>query len=466
MKLKFFLCATLFFLLARFAATAEPTTDLAARIDPLFSLVAHSNWPGGEVLVARNGRIIFEKGYGFARVEARTPFTDETRFRIGSLTKQFTSAAIFKLAEAGKLSIDDPLSKFIPDWPRGDKVTLRQLLTHTSGIHNFTAKPGFYEHVTEPISMAALTASFKDDPYDFNPGEKYSYCNSGYVLLGCIIEKVSGESYGDYLRTTFFRPLGMKHTGVYRAGAPPQGEALGYSYTNGTMVRAVNWDMSEVSTAGELYSTAHDLFLWNEAVFNHRVLSEAGLKTAFAIGGVKLDDPTHPEDVGYACGWTRDWLNGAREISHGGELWGFGSYLLRLPDYNLTVVVLLNCAPQPPNIQQWVLAREIARRVLGSELPNDGKPKVVEILPADAARAVGGYDLGGGAILTVTTETNHVFAQITGRPRFELFPKSDRSFFVPGGNAEATFVRNAANQVVKVILKEGGDRIDAPRVAN
>jgi CubicO group peptidase (beta-lactamase class C family) len=467
MVLKFnIFCAAFLFILAWLAEAAEPTADLAARIDPLFSIVVQSNWPGGEVLVARDGRIIFEKGYGFAQMESRTPFTDHTRFRIGSITKQFTSAAIFKLVEDGKLGIDDPLSKFFPEWPRGNEVTLRHLLTHTSGIHNYTAKPGFYDHVTEPISMETLITSFENDPYDFNPGEKYSYCNSGYVLLGRIIEKVSGDSYGGYLQKTFFNSLRMKDTCVYRAGMPSLNEAFGYSYTNGTMVRAVNWDMSEVSTAGELYSTAHDLFLWNEAIFHHHVLSEASLKTAFTIGILKLDDPTHPEDVGYACGWTRDWLNGAREISHGGELWGFGSYLLRLPDYNFTVVVLLNCAPHPPEIQQWVLAREIARRVLGSELPSDGKQKVVEITPADVALAVGKYNLGGGAILTVSAETNHVFAQITGRQRFEILPKSDRTFFVPGGNAEATFVRNATNQVVKVILKQSGDRIDAQRVAN
>jgi CubicO group peptidase (beta-lactamase class C family) len=460
------LCATLFLLLASLAEAAELSTGLATKIDPLFSMVVKTNWPGGEVLVARDGRIIFEKGYGFAQVESRAPCTDHTRFRIGSITKQFTSAAIFKLAENGKLRLDDHLSKFIPDWPRGDQVTLRHLLTHTSGIHNFTDHPGFYEHVTEPISMEALIASFRNDAYDFNPGEKYSYCNSGYVLLGHIVEKVSGEPYGEYLRKTFLKPLGMKNTGVYRAGMSSVGEAFGYSYTNGMMVPAVNWEMSKVSTAGELYSTAHDLFLWNEAIFNHRALSEASLKTAFTVGVLKWDDPTHPEDVGYACGWTRDWLDGAREISHGGELWGFGSYLLRLPEYNLTVVVLLNCAPHPPGLQQWVLAREIARRVLGSELPDGDKQKAIEITPVDVALAVGRYDLGGGAIMTVTTETNHVFAQITGRPRFEMFPKSDRTFFVTGGNAEVTFVRNPTGRVVKVILKQGGDRIDAQRVTN
>ena len=258
----------------------------------------------------------------------------------------------------------------------------------------------------------------------------------------------------------------MRDTGVYHPGMSPMGEAFGYSYTNGAVRRAVNWDMSKVATAGELYSTARDLYIWNEALFNHRVLSETSLQEAFTVGALKNDDPSHPEDSGYGLGWTIDRLNGAREISHGGELWGFGSYLLRLPDYRLTVVVLLNCAPHLPNVQQWVLAREIARRVLGPELPDDGTPKIFNIAPVDLALIVGKYDLGGGAVMTVTTETNHVFAQITGHPRFEMFPKSDRNFFVPGGNAEASFVRNANNQVVKAILKQSGDRIDAPRLTD
>ena len=389
---------------------ADQQTNLAAKIDPLFADIVQSNWPGAEVLVARDGAIIFDKGYGFAQVEARVPMTTDTRSRIGSVTKVFTAAAILKLAQEGRLSIDDHLSKFIPDWPRGDEVTLRHLLTHSSGIHNYTAKPGFYDHVTEPISLADLVASFKNDPYDSNPGEKYSYCNSGYVLLGYIIEKVTGQSYEAYLKRTFFDPLGMKHTGVYHAERSAVGEAFGYSYTNGAVKRAVNWDMSKVAAAGEIYSTAHDLYFWNEAIFNYRLLSKATLKEAFTVGVLKLDDPMHPEDIGYGFGWTMDRLNGAREISHGGELWGFGSYLLRLPDYRLTVVVLLNCAPPLPNIQQWVMAREIARRVMGPELPNDdGRQKAVSIAPADVARVVGKYDMGGGGVMTVTAETNPVF---------------------------------------------------------
>lgn len=458
--------AIVVFLLHTFKATAsDETPGFSPKVDALFADSVQSNTPGAAVLVARNGTILLEKGYGLAQVEARIPITPDTRFRIGSVTKEFTAAAILKLAEEGRLSLDDPVGKFIPDWPRGHEVTLRQLLTHTSGIHNFTAKPDFQAHVRSPMALDQLIASFKHDPYDFNPGEKYSYCNSGYVLLGFIIEKVSGRSYESYLRKTFFEPLGMRDTGVYPSGIPLPDEAFGYSCKNGVVQRAVDWDMSNVAGAGALYSTARDLFRWNEALFNRKVLSAASLRTAFTVGVLKGDDPTHPEDTGDGCGWTIDRLNGAREIGHGGELDGFGSYLLRLPDYHLTVVVLLNCVPQLPNLQQWVLARRIATLALGPELPPDTAPKVATgLTPAELQAVTGEYNMGNGLLMTVTEATNHVFAGITGRKKFELFPRSDRDFFVKTGDAEATFVKNAGNQVIKVILKQGGDRIDAPKI--
>jgi CubicO group peptidase (beta-lactamase class C family) len=442
------------------------TRDLGTQVDALFAASVHGDTPGAEVLVARNGKIVFERGYGLANLDAKTLITSDTRFRIGSITKQFTAAAILRLAEQRRLRIDDPVSRFIADWPRGSEVTLRHLLTHSSGIHNFTANPGFDAHVREPISLEKLIASFEHDPYDFNPGEKFSYCNSGYVLLGLIIQKVSGESYGTFLRKAFFEPLGMNDTGVYPSGSALANEALGYSFENGAVRLAVDWDMSNVATAGELYSTAHDLFRWNEALFSQKVISAESMHAAFTVGVLKDDDPTHPEDTGYGFGWTIDRLNGAREISHGGELAGFGSYLLRLPDYQLTVVVLLNCVPHQPSLQQWVLARQIARLALGGELPQEDKPKIAANLPPAALQAiVGQYNMGSGLMMTVTVEAGHVFAEIAGRKRFELLPKSDRDFFVESGNAQATFVRNANNQVVKAILKQAGDRIDAPKIA-
>jgi CubicO group peptidase (beta-lactamase class C family) len=453
-------------LLSSHSWASDSPRNFQTQVDALFAKSMHGDTPGGEVLVARNGKIVFEKGYGLANLDAKTAMTADTRFRIGSITKQFTAAAILKLAEQGRLRIDDPVSKFIPDWPRGNEVTLRHLLTHSSGIHNFTAKPAFAAHVREPISLEKLVASFENDPYDFNPGDKFSYCNSGYVLLGLIIQKVSGESHETYLRKTFFERLGMNDTGVYPSGSRLPNQALGYSFENSAIHRAVDWDMSNVATAGELYSTAHDLFRWNEALFSQKVISARSMHAAFTVGVLKDDDPTHPEDTGYGFGWTIDRLNGAREISHGGELAGFGSYLLRLPDYKLTVVVLLNCVPHQPNLQQWALARQIARLALGGELPEEAKPKIARNLPpADLQAIAGQYNMGHGLLMTVTVEAGHVFVEIAGRKRFEILPKSDRDFFVESGSAQATFVRNANNQVVKAILTQSGDRIDAPKIA-
>ena len=439
--------------------------DLQSKVDALFEGNIGKDTPGAAVLTARDGKILLEKGYGLAQIDGQVPITCDTRFRIGSITKQFTAAAILKLQEQGRLSTSDPISMYIQDWPKGREVTLRHLLNHSSGIHNYTSKPGFQTNVAVATTLDALIESFKYDPYDFNPGDKFHYSNSGYVLLGHIIEKVTGETYASYLRRTLFEPLGMTNTGVYLSGAAITNEALGYSYEKGAVRRSLDWEMSNVAAAGNLYSTAKDLFRWNEALFNGKVLSAASTRAAFTVGVLAGDDPLNPEDTGYGFGWTVDRLNGLREISHGGELAGFGSYLLRIPDKNLTVIVLLNCVPQLPNLQQWSLARDIARRALGAELPPQEKAKPGTNLSSGAIDAiVGRYDMGGGMILTVSRENDRVFAEITGRKKVEILPQSDRTFIVSGGGAEATFVRNTKGQVGKAILKQGGDRIDAPKL--
>lgn len=446
-------------------AASSPSGDLSSRVDALFEGKIGKDTPGAAVLIARDGTRLLEKGYGLAQVEARIPVSCDTRFRIGSITKQFTAAAVLKLQEQGKLSIGDTISKYIQDWPKGGEVTLRHLLNHSSGVHNYTSKPGFQTNVVVATALGTLISSFKDDPYDFNPGDKFHYSNSGYVLLGHIIERVTGETYAAYLRKTFFEPLGMTNTGVYPSGGALAKEALGYAYEKGTVGRSVDWDMSNVAAAGNLYSTPSDLFLWNEALFHGKVLSTESIRAAFTVGMLAGDDPAYPEDTGYGFGWTIDRLNGLREISHGGELAGFGSYLLRIPEKDLTVVVLLNCVPQLPNLQQWGLAREIARRALGPELPHQDAARPATSVSGAVLDAIAGrYDMGGGMILTVRREGDRLFAEITDRKRVEMVPQSDRTFVVSGGGAEATFVRKANGQVGKAILKQGGDRIDAPRL--
>jgi CubicO group peptidase (beta-lactamase class C family) len=453
-------CALL--LLGAHAGLAQSPASIQQQIDPLFGSVQKGT-PGGIVLVAQGGKVLLEKGYGLANLATSAPITVSTRFRIGSITKQFTAAAILKLHEQGRLSLQDRLSKFIPDWPHGDEVTLHQLLNHTSGIHDYTHKPDFAENTKARIALEDLMRSFKNDPLDFAPGRKFLYDNSGYVLLKYIVEKVSGSTYEHYLRTTFFEPLAMKHTGIYPVEAVGPDDAVGYAFENGTTHPAQNWQPSWLAGSGEICSTAGDLFLWNEALFGGKVLSAAGLKTAFTVGIVEGDDPAHPEPTGYGCGWIIDTLRGEREIGHGGELAGFGGYLLRIPERSLTVVVLLNCVPQMPSLHQWNLARDIAARVL--RLPPATAPKIyADGLPSDLEAIVGRYDMGNQMDMTVTVQDGHAFFEITGRPKIEFFPKSDRSFFVAGGGAEATFVRKADGKIGKAILKQGGARIDAPRL--
>jgi CubicO group peptidase (beta-lactamase class C family) len=185
--------------------------------------------PGVAVLVARDGQILFQGGFGLADVEKKTPITTETKFRIGSVTKQFVASAIMKLAEEGKLAISDPLTKYFPDLPNAKEITVKNLLTHTSGLKSYTERPDFFNGVTKPVEPAALIASMQKDRPDFAPGARYEYCNSGYFLLGEIVAKVSGQSLADYLRTTFFEPLGMKDTGIYVNANPPPGAARGYA---------------------------------------------------------------------------------------------------------------------------------------------------------------------------------------------------------------------------------------------
>ncbi|HWX18490.1 MAG TPA: serine hydrolase [Candidatus Binatia bacterium] len=451
------------FLASRGADTnvARPALDAAsdAVLNPLFK----EDLPGVALLVAQDGKVRFVKGYGFADVEHHIPVTPQTQFRIGSITKQFTAAAILKLQEQGKLSITDKLSKYLPDFPRGDEVTLHHLLTHTSGIHSYTDKPGFLETVTNTTTTAALIKSFQKDPYDFNPGKKWSYDNSGFLLLGYIVEKVSGQSYGDFLRTSFFTPLGMTNTGVHHKGIALEHEALGYEYHNGKFSRALDWDMSWAGGAGALYSTVEDLFRWNEAVFNGKVLTEASLKAAFTPVKTEENKAENSPD-GYGYGWMLSTLRGTQVIAHGGGLNGFSSMLMRVPAHNFTVVALANALPSKPGLDPGPMAQESVEFCLGEQLPPRTSPKSLQkISPAALDPLVGRYDYGR-AIMTVEKEGSRLFARLTGQPRFEIFPESETNFFWKVVEAHVTFIKSADGKVTKAIHHQGGMTIDAPRL--
>jgi CubicO group peptidase (beta-lactamase class C family) len=452
-------------LMARGADASLPLPSVEQFLDARLLEATQGESPGVAILVARDGAIVFKRGYGYANLEHGISITPETKFRIGSVTKQFTAAAILRLQEQGKLSVTDKLSKFIPDFPRADEVTLHHLLTHTSGIHSYTSKADFTQTATVGATPDELLKVIKADPFDFSPGEKWLYNNSGYFLLGILIEKVSGRSYADFLREEFFTPLGMTNTGVHTASAILKHEATGYAYEGGELKKALNWDMSRAGAAGALYSTVEDLFRWNEGLFNGRVLREASLQAAFTPVVTQQDgEAAGKKATGYGYGWSIEEIRGLRVLSHGGGLHGFSSYLMRWPEQRFTVAVLANALPTPPGLEPGALAQDLARLYFWREMKPRERPNAAVKLDRQSLEAfVGRYDYAG-AVMTVTREGDRLFGQLTGQPRYEIFPKSEMEFFWKAVEAEVQFVKNARGEVVKAVHKQGGQTLHAPRL--
>jgi CubicO group peptidase (beta-lactamase class C family) len=447
------------FLAAHGADIHRDMPEPGAIIDAALSEAPKLDAGGLSLLVARNGTILYQKGWGVANRDAKAAFTPDTVSRIGSVTKQFTAAAILLLQERGKLAVTDPVSKFFPDFPRGDVITLHHLLTHTSGIHNYTDKPDFYDTVTLPATTGEMIDRFRNDPPDFAPGAKFSYSNSGYFLLGAIIEKVSGTSYANFLREEFFTPLGMVHSGVH-TGAPIDNEAKGYAWANGAVSPALNWSMSRAGGAGALYSTVGDLFRWNEALFHGKVLSKESLDAAWKPAATETD---RAPETGYGYGFGIVRTRGLLEITHTGGLHGFLSVLFRFPEKGLTIAVLGNLSDPPPQLSPAAIGSRIAELYLWREMLRRDQPKVAHADPKELAAAVGRYDYGA-ASMEVTSDGGCLFAQLTGQPKYEIFPKGDSTWFWKVVDARVRFVHDAAGRVVEAEHHQNGQTIHAKRL--
>jgi CubicO group peptidase (beta-lactamase class C family) len=314
---------------------AQPATDaaLAAKSEAMIEPFVDADQFSGSVLVAKNGVPVLRKAFGLANREWDIKNTPDTKFRIGSITKQFTATAILQLVEAGKLSIDDPVSKYYAESPTAwNAITIRQLLTHTSGIPSFTGIPHFFEEQARldrtPEEIIKLT---QDKPLDFAPGSKYSYDNTGYVILGYIIEKVSGERYADYIQHHIFDPLGMKASGYDVSATIIPKRASGYSRDKDHYANARFISMTEPYAAGSLYTTVDDMLTWDQAIYAAKLLTPASLQAMFTDHG-----------HGYGFGWVIDEQYGHPHYVHAGGVNGFITRFDRFPEDKLTVVVFSN----------------------------------------------------------------------------------------------------------------------------
>lgn len=442
------------------AKTDNPIPSFDTLVNHIFKNAQTGTTSGVSVLVSENGEILYEKGFGYADIGNKVPVTSDTKFRIGSITKQFIAASILKLQEDGKLSVQDRLSKFLPDFPRGDEVTIYHLLTHTSGIHSYTDRPFFYKFITLPIAPAALIDTIKSYPYDFNPSDNWLYNNSGFFLLGYIVEKVSGKNLDNYLKETFFKPLGMNNTGIYNTNVLLDNEAYGYSYDNGTLIKAINWDMSWAGGAGALYSTTKDLYTWNEAVFNGKVLSDESLKAAFTP--VVLNNK---QKIDYGYGWALQDYRGYKFISHGGGLDGFVTYLERQPEKKITVVVLCNSTPPPDGIDPTANASLIAEYMLWPDMAKQSSfASDISVDENILKSYVGRYDYGQGAVMIVTLEGTQLYAQLTGQAKYPIFPSSNNEFNWKIVEASVIFVMDEKGNVTHAVHHQSGQQFEAKKL--
>jgi D-alanyl-D-alanine carboxypeptidase len=327
-----------------------------AEFDEVMNGLVTPEGPGAAVAVRQGGEVVHSAGYGLANVEWGIPIDTETVFRIGSITKQFTAAAILRLAADGKLAIDDPIERHLPDYPiRERRITLRHLLNHTSGVKSYTAMPVFMEIMARDLPLVELIARFREAPPDFAPGERYLYNNSGYVLLGAVIEAASGKSYEAFLMEIFFEPLGLARTSYLHNHTIVPKRASGYALAR-TLLNAAPISMTLPHAAGALGSTAEDLLAWELALRSGRAVAPADYGAMIAPGALSDGAP-----ISYGFGLLNQTYRGRRMIGHGGGINGFASHLAYWPQNDVAIAVVSNSGSFP--VQQAAFA--LARRAIG-----------------------------------------------------------------------------------------------------
>ncbi|HEY8019807.1 MAG TPA: serine hydrolase, partial [Thermoanaerobaculia bacterium] len=417
--------------------------ELAARLDRLLAASYPAAEPGAAVLVERGGQVILRKGYGMANLELCVPVRPEMVFRIGSITKQLTAMAILRLAAEGKLALDDEVGKLLPGYPsHGRRITLENLLTHTSGIPNYTDFPAWKKIWRERHTPSEIIDSFKDEPLDFAPGERWRYDNSGYVLLGAILEKVTGRPYTDWMAETLLRPLGMTSTVVGDSAAVVPGRVTGYQGTPGHYVNAESLTSANPYADGAFLSTVDDVARWSRGLDAGALVRKDLLERMLTPYRLKDGRSTN-----YGYGWELWSYEGHRVEEHDGILNGFKAELLRMPDDRLLVVILSNNLDHQPS--PAMLAIEIAAMAIGKPL---AERKTVHLAPALLDRYAGTYRTEPDVVRVVSREGDRLFTQRAGFPKLEAFPAAENDFFYQGTMDRLRFVTNAAGNVTGLSL--------------
>jgi CubicO group peptidase (beta-lactamase class C family) len=416
------------------------------KIDSLIEKAVQLNRFNGSVLVAKNGRIIYEKAFGYQDVSKTILNTSNTIYQIGSTTKEFTAAVVLKLAEQHKLSIEDKLSKYFPDFKRGDEITIKHLLTHTSGIYEILRDHTAFNESTQPRSKERMLSFFINKPLDFDPGTHYSYCNSGYILLGLIIEKVTGKSYEQVVKDLILTPLSMDHSGFDFAGLQSPDKAIGYTkYTKAIKEASIPWDSSATYSAGSLYSTVGDLYRWHKGVLNYKIYNKSSMEEA-----------TTPFLEGYGLGCWIDSIYNKKVVSHGGNILGFTSYFGRIQEEDVCIILLNNIF----NHQIETIGLSILAILYNQPYSYFDE---IKLLPEDLEKYVGDYEVNADYKVKITRAGDQLFLQRNNLPGIEIFAYKENTFFQKDDDVRIYF-QNEKGIINKITIIEGlstkkGDRI-------
>ncbi len=399
---------------------AQPTVNLSSQLDHIAKRYYGVTQPGATVIVVKDGKILLRGGYGLANVEKNEALSAQHVMRLGSITKQFTAVAIMQLVEQGKISLNDPISKFVDDYPEsGKRVTIEHLLTHTSGIPSYTGKPGFIATVGVDKTVKEMIDSFKNDPLEFEPGTQWKYNNSGYFLLGAVIEKVSGMSYAKYVESALFMPLGMQDTAYENSERSKQIKALGHTPSKGQFQASNKISMTIPYAAGALVSNVDDLAKWDAAIEAGKLLKPDSWKRVFTAYKLSNGQAT---DYGY--GWNIGQFESKPMIAHGGGIPGFATYALSMPTEKLYVAVLTNSDSGLASSE--MVATRLASTVLGKTIPEFN---AIQLDSKILDQYVGVYKIDATNRRFVTREGDKLVMTRTNGPRTVLQAYSETGFF-------------------------------------
>ncbi|MFD2719734.1 serine hydrolase [Hymenobacter monticola] len=446
------------------ATAATPAAPLAQQLDDYVRQYEKAGLFMGTVLVADQGKVVLQKGYGLANRDKGTPNTPETKFRIGSLTKQFTAALVLQLAEQGKLRLDGKVADYLPSYPQpaGSQITVHQLLSHTAGLPDYTALPTFPAVMRSHQEPAQLVALFSGLPLEFAPGTQYRYSNSNYVLLGAIIERVTGKPYAQVFQENIARPFKLKATSLDVVEAADPRRAAGYQATPNGLVPTPPIDLTVPYAAGAITSTASDLYRWSQALDAGKVLTEASKKQLFT-----------PVLKNYAYGWMvfKAKIGAEADTSliqeHNGGINGFSSFLVRVPQSQQVIVLLDNHNSQSLGELRRGLLRIMHHQPAAAPVSVAGPAAAgapVAVSAAVLGTYVGVYELSPSFRITVRERAGQLFVQATGQSEFETVAASPVLFSLKGVPAQVEFAKNTSGQVAQLILHQGGAAQRAAKV--